>query len=211
MTDPTRLVLVRHAEVETNYQRVFGGRIDMGLSEAGLQQAEFLGNFLRRKVIDAFYCSPMKRVQLTIAPLLKVRPLKPVTLPGLREVDFGDWTGLTWDDVKTKFGASAFDWLLHLEKGTVPNGETGADFRARVEPCVRQILADHPNQTTVIACHGGVIRMILSILLDLPLSRTEMFEIDYASVSEVVLWPHRTEIKLLNFAPWGEEHRPNVI
>jgi hypothetical protein len=49
-----------------------------------------------------------------------------------------------------------------------------------------------------------VIRMILSILLELPLKRTNMFEIEYASVTQVALFPGHTEIELLNFTPWRD-------
>ncbi len=43
----TRLLLIRHAEIEPSYQGVFGGRIDMNLSERGHEQAKLLAKFLR--------------------------------------------------------------------------------------------------------------------------------------------------------------------
>jgi broad specificity phosphatase PhoE len=205
MSSETRIILLRHAEVEARYQKVFGGRVDMNLSPLGHKQAEALAKYMAAKSFDAFYASPMKRVQLTIAPLLAARPaVQPVILDGLREVDFGDWTGHNWSEVKAKFGVSAFDWLEKLEKAEVPNGENGATFRARVEPCLKQIIKSHHGQTAVIACHGGTIRMILSIVFAMPLSRMEMFDIDYASVSQVDLLPHRSEIALLNYTPWRD-------
>ncbi len=57
----THLWLLRHAEVEDRYHRVFGGRLDMGLSPTGLQQAEALGRWLAHQTWDAIYASPMKR------------------------------------------------------------------------------------------------------------------------------------------------------
>ena len=201
---PTRLILIRHGEVESRYQRVFGGRLDIDLSPNGRTQAAVLADWLRRKPIDAIYASPMKRVQLTLAPLLRNGAPAPVTLPGLREVDFGDWTGHAWEEIQEKFGVSAFDWLELLDRGAIPNAEAGAAYRARVEPCLRQILDRHGGQTAAIYCHGGVIRMILAILLDLPLPRLNAFEIDYASVTEVEWRPARVKIHLLNFAPWRD-------
>jgi broad specificity phosphatase PhoE len=53
-----------------------------------------------------------------------------------------------------------------------------------------------------VVCHGGVIRMILSILLDIPLAKTSVFEIEYASLTQLHLHPGRVEIQLLNFTPW---------
>lgn len=200
----TRLYLIRHAEVEARYQKVFGGRIDMDLSPRGHQQAAMLAEFLRRKRFDAVYASPMKRVQQTLAPLLNNGAPRPMVVPDLREVDFGDWTGHDWDAVREKFGASAFEWLHHLERGTIPNAEPLANYRARVEPCLREILERHPGQAVAVFCHGGVIRMMLSLLLELPLSKMSAFDFDYASVSEIEWQPHRMEIQLLNFAPWRD-------
>src|SRR5437899_2211794 len=102
---PTELWLVRHAEIESRYQGVFGGQIDMELSPSGHRQAAALAQFLGRHSFDAIYASPMKRVQQTLAPLLLNGAPKPIVLPELREVDFGDWTGLSFEQVLKKFGA----------------------------------------------------------------------------------------------------------
>src|SRR5512139_2826855 len=95
----TRLYLVRHAEVAPPYHRVFGGRIYMELSEEGHKQAAALAAFFRRHPLDALYASPMERARQTLRPLLEACSLTPVFLEGLREVDFGDWTGLSWEEV----------------------------------------------------------------------------------------------------------------
>jgi broad specificity phosphatase PhoE len=93
MNSLTRIYLLRHAEVETRYQRVFGGRIDMDLSPRGHQQALALATYMRRIQLDAIYASPMKRVQQTLAPLLDNRTPLPVVIDELQEVHFGVWTG----------------------------------------------------------------------------------------------------------------------
>lgn len=204
----TRLLLVRHAEVEVRYQHIFGGRIDMDLSPRGHAQAGALADFLRHKPLDALYASPMKRVQQTLAPLLNNGTPQPVVLPDLREVDFGDWTGLNSDQVQQRFGVSATAWLDQLERGAIPNAENGTTHRARVEPCLRRIIADHTGQTVAIFCHGGVTRMMLAILLGLPLSKTDAFQIDYASVTEVTIGLERTRLEQLNFTPWRHQLVP---
>jgi broad specificity phosphatase PhoE len=201
---PTRLLLVRHAEVETRYHRIFGGKIDMNLSPRGHEQARVLAQFLPSKQLEVIYASPMKRVQQTLAPFLNNGAPLQTILPDLHEVDFGDWTGLNWEQVGEKFNLLTHEWLEHIEHGIIPNGENGAQFRARIEPCLRKIIKDHPGQMTGIFCHGGVIRMILAILLETPLARTNMFEIEYASMTQIALWPSHAEIELLNFAPWRD-------
>jgi len=200
----TRLWLIRHAEVEERYHHTFGGRIDMNLSARGRAQAKALARYLHGRPLDAVYASPMKRVQQTLAPFLNNGAPAQTIVPALREINFGDWTGLNWERVCEQFNLDPHEWLDHIERGITPNGENGPQFRARVEPCVREIVKKHPGQTTAIFCHGGVVRMILSILLELPLPRTNAFEIEYASVTRVALHPKLAEIELLNFTPWRD-------
>jgi broad specificity phosphatase PhoE len=200
----TRLLLIRHGEVEARYQGIFGGRIDMNLSPRGKRQAKILADYLRGKTIDAIYASPMRRVQQTLAPTLKNSGLEQTIFPGLREIDFGDWTGLNWETVRDKFDFAVHEWLHQIEKPGSPNGESGKSFRARVEPCLREIIAHHRGQNVAIFCHGGVIRMLLAILIDLPLPKTNAFEVEYASITQVALHPHMAEIELLNFTPWRD-------
>ena len=204
MVFPTRLFLLRHGEVEERYHRVFGGRIDMELSPRGHEQAKALATFLRRRPIDVIYASPMRRAQQTLVPLASHCPKPAVTREEFREVDFGDWTGLTWEQVRGRYQVSAFDWLDKIERAEIGNAETGPSFRARVEPALRQIVRDHAGESVAIVCHGGVIRMILSILLDWPLPRMASFEVDYASLTQVEHHAHKTEVTLLNFAPWRD-------
>ena len=200
----TRLLLIRHAEVEARYQGVFGGRIDMELSPRGHEQAAALAKCLYQKPLAAIYASPMKRVQQTLAPMLVNGTPKPVILPDLREVDFGDWTGLAWEKVQAKFGVSPFSWLEQLECDGIANAESAETLQDRVEPCLRQILAAHSGQQVAVFCHGGIIRVLLGILLHWPLSRMGAFEIEYASLTQVLVLPHKAELQLVNFTPWRE-------
>ena len=73
-----------------------------------------------------------------------------------------------------------------------------------METSLNLILKTHAGQEHDIAvvCHGGVVRMLLSILLDLPLVKMSVFDVEYASVTYVEHQARKTEVKLLNFAPW---------
>lgn len=202
---PTQLYLIRHGEVEERYHKVFGGsRIDMALSPLGFEQAEALSQWMGATRLDAVYASPMLRVRQTMGPLLQRTGHVPVIMDDLREVDFGDWTGYRWDGIQEHFGVSAFDWLEIMDGGAIPNGESAAHLVARVEPCLRQILEAHPHGTSAVVCHGGIIRVILGLLLDLPLTRMAHFNIEYGSVSVVEIQPgkkHAVELELLNLQP----------
>lgn len=201
----TRLLFLRHAEVEEAFHRVFGGRIDMEISDLGREQAVALADYLTRKFhFDCLYASPMKRVRRTLEPLLARVPVTPVFDDRLREVDFGAWTGLHWSKIQERFGVTAFDWLDALERGKMPDAEPEELFRRRVEAVLKRIAAEQPGKTVVVACHGGVIRMALSVLLELPLHKMTHLEIDYASLTWVDWNGKKTEMQLQNFTPWRD-------
>jgi broad specificity phosphatase PhoE len=200
----TDLFLIRHGEVEDSYHRVFGGRIDMELSPRGREQARALGAHLRARPLDAIYSSPMRRARQTADSVADSRPHPVITLAELREVDFGAWTGLNFQQVFERYQARAFEWLHHLEHGTMAGAESGADLRARIEPPLRRILSQHAGRPVAVVAHGGVLRVMLSLLLDLPLSKMACFEVDYASLTWVEIQPHKTEVQLLNFTPWRD-------
>ncbi len=198
----TRLYLIRHGEVEESYHRIFGGRIDMNLSPLGQLQANAMADYFEPIGLDAIYCSPMKRAQQTVKPLLDAKAMAATTIQDLREMDFGDWTGHHWEKIQEKFGVSAFTWLEQVEEGRVPNAETGADLRKRVHPSLQRVLAAHANGSVAIVCHGGIIRVLLSLLLRLPLPATAALEVDYASVSVADCRGDRAILQLLNHTPW---------
>jgi broad specificity phosphatase PhoE len=199
----TRLILLRHGEVEGKYHQTFGGRIDMELSPLGQSQAVALANHLHlAEDTEAIYASPMKRVQQTLAPLLALGAPRPVIMPGLREWDFGEWTGMGWHEIIKRHRVQSSQWLHLLDAGEVPGAENGNQLRARVEPCLRQILADQPGRNVVVACHGGIVRVLLSIAMELPLPEMARFEVDYASVTILEVRRERATLKLLNHTPW---------
>jgi len=205
MEPTTRLLFLRHAEVEEAYHRVFGGRIDMDISALGREQAVKLAEYVAsRFAIDAIYSSPMRRVRSTLEPVLARIPLQPMVDEDLREVDFGSWTGLRWDQISERFGVTAYDWLDSLERGAMPDAEPEEMFRRRLERVLARIQAEHAGKTVAVACHGGVIRMALAVLLELPLRKMTHLEIDYASLTWVDCTGPKRELQLQNFTPWRD-------
>lgn len=192
--------LMRHAEVETAYHQTFGGRINMELSKRGQAQARALAEFLRRRPFDSCFSSPMKRAVQTAAPCKKW--MKPVLLNGLREVDFGDWTGLRWEEMQEKYGKSPRDWLHLLEANAIPKAEPIEQFRARIQESLDILLRPENGNRIGVFGHGGVIRMLLALLLQMPARQMASFEFSYASVTILCLQGNRPEVQLLNYCPW---------
>lgn len=202
---PTQLYLIRHGEVEERYHKIFGGcRIDMSLSPRGILHGKAIAKWLADTKLDAVYASPMTRVRQTMAPLLAQRDMEPNIIDDLREMDFGDWTGCHWEGIQERFGVSAFDWLEIIEDFGIPNGETAQHLKDRVRPALLRILGENPHRSAAIFCHGGIIRIILALLLEMPLKFMAHFNVEYGSISTVEIDPnkkHAIEVELLNFCP----------
>jgi broad specificity phosphatase PhoE len=176
----------------------------MELSPLGQEQSRALASYLQTVPFDALFASPMRRVQQTLQRLVEYQTRAPIILEQLREVDFGAWTGLGWDDIQGRFGVSAYEWLQQLEQGLINQAEQVSDFRQRIEIALQLILRERCGQTLAVVCHGGVIRMILALLLELSLSKMAGFDFEYASLSVVDCLPRKVEVQLLNFTPWRD-------
>lgn len=202
MTDITRLYLIRHGEVEESYHQIFGGKIDMALSNLGMAHASSVASFMSTSPLDAVYVSPMKRAQQTAKPLLDSTELEAKTLDNLRELDFGTWTGLHWETVNEQFQIHARDWLDAMVEGRIQGAEPIPDACKRIESSLDQIFMENKGKRVALFCHGGVIRLMLSILLEVPVVKTANFEIDYGSISIVDIGAKYTNLNLLNLTPW---------
>ena len=198
-----RLYLIRHAEVEPRYHRVFGGRIDMDLSETGLAQAERLGEWFAPIALDRLYTSPMQRAAKTARAIARRKGLEPQTLDILRETDFGAWTGLGWKEIESRFGRSPYEWLEALCAGEIPDAEPAQALLARARDALDALWRDGAGQSAVAAvAHGGTIRAMLAALFDLPLARLAEFGVDYAGVTLIERRGGRPALRLLNWTPW---------
>ena len=200
----TTLYLMRHGEVDEQYHRKFGGTIDMELSPVGRHQAVVLGQYVKRFDFDVLYSSPMKRAWATADPVGREQGLRAEPVVGLREIDFGEWTGKTWMEVAEEYQINVFKWLDELEAGRVKDAEPGADFRARVGAATDEIVAANEGRRVGVVCHGGVVRAMLAHLLDMPLGMWGKLDIEYASVSRVEVSARKREATLVNLAPWRE-------
>lgn len=200
----TTLYLMRHGEVDEEYHRKFGGSIDMELSATGRHQARVLADFVNRYQFDRLYCSPMKRAQATANPIVEKQGLQAETVKDLREIDFGEWTGKTWMEVAEEYEVDVFSWLDELEAGRVKDAELGSAFRDRVGAATKRIVSHNRGKRIAVVCHGGVVRAMLSALLEIPLPFFGRIDIEYASLSVVQVSKRKHEADLINLVPWRD-------
>jgi probable phosphoglycerate mutase len=169
----TRLVLIRHGESVSTYERRIGGSLTCGgLTELGRQQAEALGARLARTgeiTADVLVASTMRRAHETaelVAPGLGGRPV--LLDPGVREHEPGpEVDGMSFDDFEARYGSP--NWDRDPFVVGFPGGETLADFTHRAASALHHLVHEHAGASIVVVCHAGVINAGLRSFLQVPL------------------------------------------
>jgi broad specificity phosphatase PhoE len=165
------LILVRHGEQDfpPAGTRDFSRYVDPPLSARGRRQAEAVGKALADRPVAAVYSSGLDRARDTGAAIARHHGVGVTVLDDLREVEiFRDVTaGRSPADV---FGADALaaarDAFLATRRwDAYPGSETGEQFRTRVVAAVETVVAAHPGEVVVVACHGGVINAYVTHVL----------------------------------------------
>ena len=165
--EATRIVLVRHAETEESARGRCYGRLDVRLSQRGLQQAEALAASLAGLGLAAVYASPLARALDTARPIAAAHGLEPSVLDALAELDFGEVEGLRVDEMEAERPELFHAWMDDTAQVRFPCGEGLADLRGRVLPALVEIRARHERQAVAVVAHGGVIRVVLADALGL--------------------------------------------
>jgi broad specificity phosphatase PhoE len=121
--------------------------------------------------------------------------------PDLKEIDFGQWEGMTFEQVNARDADAVNHWASGAVDFSFPDGETIAGFAERVERAARRMAADD-TETAVAFTHGGVIRHLICHYLGLPFSSHGLlFEIRYASIATIELFDGKGVLTGLNLAP----------
>ena len=158
---PVRLVLVRHGDTVADSSIRYYGATDVVLSRAGRHQAERAAGLIGDEVFGCVVASPLARAWQTATVLA---PRQPIQLEeGFREVNFGDWEGLTREEIEDRDPALFARWQRDIPEFDYPGGEARASFRARIEAGLERLLALEAESVLVVA-HKGVIRTLVERL-----------------------------------------------
>ncbi|MEW5706260.1 MAG: alpha-ribazole phosphatase [Actinomycetota bacterium] len=160
-----RLYLIRHGETKYNKIHKFIGRTDIELSPKGILQAEALSSYLRMKPIKSIYSSDMLRARQTAEIIARPHGLKVLLRENLREIDFGDWEGKTYDEIEALDGQKVREWVSSPQDVIIPGGESWQDFKTRVIYTVNRIIDEEKDGDVVLVTHGGPIKLLISYFL----------------------------------------------
>lgn len=157
------LTLVRHAQSAGNAS----GLIDSStpgpvLTELGQRQAQSVTDALRGKgqTYDAIFASTMVRTQQTAQPMAAALHEPVVVLPGLREIEAGDYEGLPEAEAATTYFRAPLQWLSGDRAARIPGSIDGNEFDARFDEAVATIYQDtvgDPDPNVIAYSHGAAI------------------------------------------------------
>lgn len=154
------LTLIRHAESTWNATGQWQGQSDVPLSPRGRLQVRALAARMYGREFDHGYVSDLSRAAETATAV--VAPL--VSDPRFREIDVGEWAGLTRKEVAARFG----DQVDALRRGAavrIGGGESMEEFEARVDAAIDDLRARHRDRRVVLVTHGGVVRALATRVL----------------------------------------------
>lgn len=165
-----KLLLTRHGETDWNLQRRIQGSTDTNLNETGRTQAMQLAEslLLSEDRPDIIYTSGLKRA-LETAEITAGRLQIPCLIhPGLEEIGFGLWEGLTWEQVEDRYPELYQIWHTDRRYGHPPEGESYQDLLNRVVPALQDIIqkegGSNADRRILIVTHSAVIMSLLSHL-----------------------------------------------
>jgi broad specificity phosphatase PhoE len=178
-----RLILVRHGETVWNAEfRVQGGNADTALSEKGLRQITKLAEVMRQETVDLILSSPLQRAVTTAETIGKYHDVPILTDAGLKEVNVGEFDGLSTVDMPQTFTELLLSWW----KGgcdRLPGGESFAELQERtwgvVGPYVRQ---GTPGNVMVVSHYFTTLSIIFRAL-EFPMEMLVKFRMDPGCIS----------------------------
>ncbi len=194
----TRLLLWRHGQTEWNADSRVQGQTDVGLSPAGIEQAESMARRLATFQPDLIVSSDLSRAADTAAALAALTGLDVVSDPRLRERHFGQWQGLRLTEIAERWPAEYASWRAGQPVAGL-GVETIEDLAKRVSAALQDVADRVPGGTAVVAMHGAAARHGCAALLGWPdavtrtlgaLANCHWTELRFDAVRGWQLWAH---------------------
>jgi len=187
---PTFIYMVRHGETILTPERKFSGigKLNPPLTDVGREQARKVATEIAKIQPDILISSPLQRTKDTAEEISKLTGLEPIFDEVWYECSFGDWDGLSVEEVKEKWPEDYLGWI-GTSAYTPPNGESYDDLAARIEPAFDALAEKYPGKKVVVVTHNGVIKQLASIVLEG--NPNSLFHIDVSpcSISSFSIWP----------------------
>jgi broad specificity phosphatase PhoE len=193
-----RILLLRHAETDWNRERRYQGWRDSPLSATGREQAESAGRLLAASPLAAVWSSPLARARETAALIAAPHQLPVREADAFKEMGFGDWEGLTRDEVRERFPEAHRAWAETPHEAAWPGAEPLAVVRARALAGLGALREAHQGQTVCLVSHGITSRILILEALGLGLDRLWSLQLSSTGISELEFRDDWTTLHRMN-------------
>jgi probable phosphoglycerate mutase len=164
-----KLFLIRHGQTTGNLEGRYQGSMDTDLTPEGIKQAKLARNYLKNVLISGIYSSPMKRTMQTAKIISEGTNLEINILEGLKELNFGKWEGLKFEEINEKYRNDYQKWLSDPYNCPPTDGESFVELIKRSQLEIKKIASSVPDNSNVaVITHGGVILALLVDWLKIP-------------------------------------------
>lgn len=167
-----KIILIRHAE--TAMAGRFCGHSDPDLNAAGEMQLAHIVEQVLPLGIDRIVSSDLRRASRTAQVIGQEIGVEPEFRQRLREIHFGLWEGMSWNEITARFPRETQAWIAEFPKRSAPQGEPYAKLCARVKAEFNSFLHISTDGVTAVVTHRGPMRYALTKFFDR--SEQEAFE-----------------------------------
>jgi alpha-ribazole phosphatase len=176
----------------------FLGHTNVPLAPEARQQLRVLLRKLSPYSIQAVYSSDLVRAQVTAQAVARRFDREVVIRPGLREMSFGCWEGLSWRQIARRFPRLSRAWLTRFPGQPIPSAESFQVFKRRVTRELSEIVIANPERCVAIVTHAGVARLIVARALGVADRQMSRIAINPSALSVIDLYPNGATVHLVN-------------
>lgn len=195
----TRILLIRHGRVAWNAKSAYTGWTDVPLDECGREEAALVAQRLKTVNLAAVYSSDLCRARNTAEIIASQHPLGVEIEPNLKEVNYGEWEGLSIDEVKNAYGEVFYkSWADDPERVRIPGGETFGELRDRAVPAIKRIASLHPGGIVAIVAHRSVNRVLICHWLGLGVNSYKKIEQYNGAINSIAFRGNPAAIETVN-------------
>jgi alpha-ribazole phosphatase len=167
-----KLFLIRHGQTSWNVEGRYQGYQDIELNSTGIKQARLAAKYLSRVEFSNIYSSPLSRTMETARIINLRRRLDVKVRQDLKEVNFGKWEGMRFEQINSTYNNDYQKWLDDPYRNRPTGGESFQELTDRTTAAIDSIVAENRDGSNVaVSTHGGVILSLLVHWLQIPLDR----------------------------------------
>ena len=189
MTEPTRIIAIRHGETSWNVDTRIQGHLDIPLSANGRWQAERLAQALGDEPLAAIYASDLTRAWETAEYVGRAQGIAVTKEIGLRERGFGDFEGKTFAEIELLLPEQSLRWRKRDPEFSPAGGESLTDLRSRVVSAAQRLAARHPGEVIAMVGHGGVMDVLYRAATRLDIQAPRTWALANAAINRLLWTP----------------------